>query len=121
MSKQIKITTLPGKEPLVIDSGKRIFDIFTNYPDAFLAHPKGLYPVGATINNQLASLSDKVTINCQINLVYSDSIVGADIYRRSLAFLLYMAWYHIHPETHLTISHSMGHAFYFILDNESEA
>lgn len=50
-------------------------------------------------------------------MVYADSIVGADIYRRSLAFLLCMAWYHIHPETHLTISHSMGHAFYFIIDN----
>lgn len=64
MSKQIKITTIPEKEPLVIDSGKRIFDILNSYPDAFPVHPEGLYPVGATINNQLASLSDKVTINC---------------------------------------------------------
>ena len=64
MGKQIKIATKADQEPLIVEVGTRIFDILNGYPDAFGTHPDGLYPVGATVNNQLASLSDKVSINC---------------------------------------------------------
>lgn len=106
---------MEGKEPLQLPSGIRLYDIYIKYEDAFAKHPKGYFPVGATVNNQLVALSDKVSVNCTIDLIYPDSTTGADIYRRSLIFLLGMAWNNIFPKIRCDISHSIGHAYYFFV------
>ncbi|CAL6062803.1 Uridine_kinase [Hexamita inflata] len=118
MNKKVTITTSETGKPLVLDSGLRIYDIITKYPDAFPVHPQGLFPVAATINNLLVALSDKVSVNCSLNMIYADSVIGGDVYRRSLVFILGMAWFKVFPKVRLEISHSIGHAFYFVIKNE---
>ena len=121
-TKTVNVKTRDDIEPLTIVSGTRIYDIIKKHPDAFPTREDGLFPVAATQNNELVALSDKITINSKIALIYPDSTIGADVYRRSLVFLLNMAWHKLYPNTRLEISHSIGYAFYFIIkDTERDA
>eukprot|EP00703_Trepomonas_sp_PC1_P002583 JAP94023.1 Uridine kinase [Trepomonas sp. PC1] len=115
MSKNIIITTIPNVEPIILDKTQRIYDIYIKYPDRFEVHPKGSFPVAASMNNQLLALSDSINVSCQLNLIFPDTVIGADIYRRSLIFLLGMAWNNLYQDSLLEISHSIGHAFYFFV------
>ncbi|KAH0573760.1 Uridine kinase [Spironucleus salmonicida] len=107
------ISTDSQTNPIEIPSGTRIYDVIMQYPDIFPPNSKNLSPTAATMNNELVSLSDKIQITSHIQLVYPDTVSGSSIYRKSLVFLLQMAWNNICPARQLTISHSIGHAFYF--------
>ncbi|MEN6297476.1 MAG: nucleoside kinase, partial [Rectinema sp.] len=53
---------------------------------------KGAFsPLAVFVNNELAALSAPINANCSLSPVYPDSPMGAEVYRRSLCFLLAMA------------------------------
>ncbi len=72
--------------------------------------------VAARINNDMASLSYKVGINCSIEAVTLDSREGTNIYRRSLCFLLNLTSKRVFADRRLVISHSLGKGYFYFMD-----
>jgi len=64
--------------------------------------------VGAIINNELHELTYPINIESIVEPVTMDTADGARIYRRSLIFLLEMAFTDLFPKGKLTIDHSVG-------------
>lgn len=73
----------------------------------------GLFPAATTVNNELMALSDRLIVNGHVDLIFPDSVMGGEIYRRSLVLLLNLAWFKIDKELQLKIEHSSGNAYYF--------
>ncbi|MDR1412135.1 MAG: nucleoside kinase [Spirochaetaceae bacterium] len=65
------------------------------------------------MGNRILPLSARLEINSRIEPVCIDSPEGADIYRRSLAFLLSIAARELFPGRRLVIGHSLGHSYYY--------
>lgn len=92
-------------EDIITDSG------FSNMP----------YPlVAVKVNNDIASLTYRLEVNSLITPVYLNSQEGANIYRRSLCFLLTIAAKELFPKQRLVIGHSLGkgYFYYFVGKNE---
>ncbi|GKT34553.1 Uridine kinase [Aduncisulcus paluster] len=73
---------------------------------------------GAFVNNQVTSLMESIQHDCNVDPIYGDSVLGAVIYRRSLAFLVEMASRSIFPDRILIQSHTMSRAHIFYFDGE---
>ncbi len=69
--------------------------------------------VAAIVNMDLHELSYRIEIESTVEPVLSDSPDGARIYRRSLTFLLEMAFADLFPEATLFVDHSVGSGGYF--------
>lgn len=69
------------------------------------------------INNELCPLDSKIKYNSTIKPVLSNTKEGASVYRRSLCLLLAAAAHNIFPNTRLLVGHSLGHGYYYTLDN----
>lgn len=99
----------------------RLYDVISLFPESFPKPPGGEelpWPI-CTLNNELRALSDRVQVNGHLKPISLFQPEGADAYRRSLVFLLGMAWKRLYPEHCLVISHSIGHAYFFYVDNSS--
>jgi uridine kinase len=83
-------------------------DTFT---ESFGSIPGGL--AAARINNEVLPLSTRLEVNCVLEPVPLDSIDGAMIYRRSLAFLLAVAARELFPKRGLYVGHSLGNSYYY--------
>ena len=64
--------------------------------------------VAAIINNEIHELSYLIEMEARCTPVTMDSADGARIYRRSLVFLLEMAFMDLFPNGKLTIDHSLS-------------
>ncbi|MBI5933251.1 MAG: nucleoside kinase [Chloroflexi bacterium] len=69
--------------------------------------------VAAVINNELHELTYPIEMESKVNPITMDSADGARIYRRSLVFLLEMAFAEFFPQAKLTIDHSLSSGGYF--------
>lgn len=69
--------------------------------------------VAAIVNNELHELTYPVEMESKVTPVTMDSADGARIYRRSLVFLLEMAFADLFPNGKLTIDHSLSSGGYF--------
>jgi len=69
--------------------------------------------VGAVVNNALRELTYSVDIDSRVEMVHTDSEDGARIYRRSLTFLLEVAFERIYPGVELRIDHSVSSGGFF--------
>jgi uridine kinase len=69
--------------------------------------------VAAVINNELHELTYPIEMESKVTPVTMDSADGARIYRRSLVFLLEMAFAELFPQAKLTIDHSLSSGGYF--------
>lgn len=69
--------------------------------------------VAALINNELHELTYPMEMESRVTPVTMDTSDGARIYRRSLVFLLEMAFADLFPEGKLTIDHSISSGGYF--------
>lgn len=78
---------------------------------------KGKKLLAVKVNNELVSLRGRIEINAKVEGVYDDSIDGANIYRRTLCFMLAAAAHKLFPETRLIIGHSLGTGYYYTFDN----
>lgn len=69
------------------------------------------------INNDVYSLDEQLTFNATVEPVLYSSRDGVRVYRRSLCFLLAAALKKLYPSSHLLVGHSLGHGFYYSLEN----
>ena len=83
----LQISTNASTELVDISRGCRVYDLIQMYPELFPPHDQGYKAVGALMNNDLIALSDHIEINSHVELIYPDSVIGGDLYRRSLIFL----------------------------------
>ena len=77
-------------------------------------------PVAALVNNELTSLSFRVSVNARLQPVYLKDDMGMRIYRRTLSFLLALSSAELFPEKRLVIGHSMGKGFFYYYDGLME-
>ena len=73
--------------------------------------------VAAFFNNELISLNSCVDINGTLKPLYLNSTAGVRLYRRTLCYVLEMAARELFPEHRLVLSHSLGHSYYYHLDD----
>ncbi len=69
--------------------------------------------VAAVVNNELHELTYPIEMEGRVTPVTMDTADGARIYRRSLVFLLEMAFADLFPKGKLTIDHSLSSGGYF--------
>ncbi len=69
--------------------------------------------VAAIVNEELHELTHPIEMESNVRPVTMDSADGARIYRRSLVFLLEMAFAELFPKGKLTIDHSLSSGGYF--------
>ncbi|KAH7816497.1 Uridine kinase [Monocercomonoides exilis] len=82
--------------------------------DKYLNKESKFAIVGALVNNELMGMDELVFTNVlTIAPVLLNTSIGAQIYRRSLQFLLSMAVNRVFPKRRLVIGHSLGSGIYF--------
>ncbi|MDY6845825.1 MAG: nucleoside kinase [Chloroflexota bacterium] len=82
--------------------------------------PKKPQIVGAIVNNDLRELTFPISADAKVSPIDMANSDGARIYRRSLTFLLEVAFLELFPEWSLTIDHSVSAGAYFCHVPESE-
>jgi len=75
--------------------------------------PENPLIVGAIINHELRELTYPISTDSKVTPVDMANPDGARIYRRSLTFLLEVAFMELFPEWSLTIDHSVSSGAYF--------
>ncbi|MBA7655137.1 Uridine kinase [subsurface metagenome] len=76
--------------------------------------------IAVMVNNDIASLTYRIEIDCRLAPIKLASREGADIYRRSLCFLLTIAARGLFPDRRLVIGHSLGRGYFYYFDNIEE-
>jgi len=76
--------------------------------------------VGAIVNNDLRELTFPIAADAKVTPIDMGNSDGARIYRRSLTFLLEVAFIELFPKWSLTIDHSVSSGAYFCHVPESE-
>ena len=69
--------------------------------------------VGAVVNGELRELTYPIQIESKVQPVFMDSADGARIYRRSLTFLLQIAFTDLFPDGTLYVDHAVASGGYF--------
>ncbi|MBG0784026.1 MAG: nucleoside kinase [Anaerolineaceae bacterium] len=82
--------------------------------------PKKPSIVGAIVNYDLRELTYPIRIDSVVSPVNMSDPDGARIYRRSLTFLLEVAFMELYPEWSLTIDHSVSSGAYYCHVREHE-
>jgi uridine kinase len=72
----------------------------------------GLPYLAALVNNDVASLTYPLTVNCQVRFLTIADPHGWRVYRRSLCFLLAKAVRDVYPGADFTVEHSLGLGLY---------
>lgn len=76
--------------------------------------------VGAIVNNELRELTYPISADANVTPVDMTDSDGARIYRRSLTFLLEVAFIELFPDWRLTIDHSVSSGAYYCHVPEQE-
>ena len=71
------------------------------------------------VNNEICSLYSQINISAHIEPVYDNTPEGAEIYRRSLCFVLAAAAHNIFPGARLLVGHSLGYGYYYTIDGRT--
>ncbi len=74
--------------------------------------------IAIKVNNEIMSLCRPIRVSCAVEPVFASSRAGAEIYRRSLCFVLAVAAHRLFPKTRLLVGHSLGYGYYYTLDRE---
>ena len=76
------------------------------------------YPVlGAKYNNEYKNLDDFVEPEGNIELIDINSKEGMKIYRRTLTYIMGMAFWYTFPEADVTVDYQLSNAMYCTIDN----
>ena len=76
--------------------------------------------IGAKYNNEYKRLDYKITEDGTVSLVNIASKGGMKIYRRTLIFIMAMAFERIYPEAKLRVNYQLSNSMYCDLDNINE-
>lgn len=106
---------LPNGKTLTGPRGTRVGDFLSQVKDDFAAPI-----VAAIINNQIHELTYPVNVESTCTPVTMDSADGARIYRRSLIFLLEIAFSKCFQQGRLNIDHSVSSGGYYCVVKERE-
>lgn len=101
--------TLPNNKTLETGEGTRAIDFI----DALSDTPKTIYAV--RVNNQICSLNKSLQTDSVVEPVLAKSKEGAEVYRRTLCFVMEAAMHKIDPNYRLLIGHSLGYGYYYTL------
>lgn len=76
------------------------------------------YPVvGAKFNNEYKNLDELLTEDGKLELIDITSKEGMKIYRRTLTFIMGMAFWQIYPEAHIIVNYQLSNAMYCNIEN----
>lgn len=103
-----------------IENGQKVSYPVNTPASTLLKSPvnaNGIPFIAALVNNNVASLSYPLKINCHVRFLTANDPQGMRVYRNSLAFLLTAAVSRFFPGIHLCIEHSLGTGFYYTLEN----
>ena len=76
------------------------------------------YPVvGAIVNNEYKSLDAEVTGDEKIELIDINSKEGMKIYRRTLTYIMGMAFWKLYPEARVVVNYQLTNAMFCNLEN----
>jgi len=70
-------------------------------------------PIGALVNNRLASLDSTLHEGAKVEMVSIDSKDGLEIYRRGCTLLLLEATRRLFPDVRLVVGQSLGDGYFF--------
>jgi uridine kinase len=70
-------------------------------------------PIGALVNNRLASLDSTLHEGAKVEMVSIDSKDGLEIYRRGCTLLLLEATRRLFPDVRLVVGQSLGNGYFF--------
>lgn len=99
---------LPDGRTLCALRGTRLMDFLRPLAEDF-----GAPIVAAVVNGELRELTYPIQIEAHVRLVTMADADGARIYRRSLTFLLDMAFADLFPQASLTVDHSITSGGYY--------
>lgn len=68
--------------------------------------------VAVLVNNELKSLDTEIESDCRMSPIMTNSAIGANVYRRSLCFLLAIASREVFPARRLIAGMAIGTGFY---------
>ena len=77
--------------------------------------------IGAKYNNEYKRLDYKITEDGTVSLVDIASKGGTKIYRRTLIFIMAMAFERIYPDAKLRVNYQLSNSMYCDLDNMEES
>ncbi len=97
-------------------SGTRVEEIFKDEEFA----PNGQAVVAALVDKALVSLTYRLEVNSSIEALRLNTREGANIYRRSLCFLLTIAAKQLFPDRRLVVGHSLGRGYFYYFEGLSE-
>lgn len=100
--------SLPDGRVLSGPRGLPIGEFFKKLPE--FHHPPVM---GAIVNNELHELTYPVETDATAQVVTMEDTDGARIYRRSITFLLEVAFEEMFPDTALTVDHSISSGGFF--------
>jgi len=103
--KQINVT-FPSGEKVAYPAGARAADVIGRLGPL-------PWPLAAVlVNNELLSLEATLLTDCRIEAVTIDTAAGANVYRRSLCYLLALSSREIWPDRRLVAGMAIGTGFY---------
>jgi uridine kinase len=107
--------TLPGGRVIEVERGTVLDTLAGNFGvgQSLLAAVK--------VSNRIVPLSSRLEINAPVEPVTVDSPEGIEIYRRSLAFILFAAADAIFPGRKLVIGHSFMNSYYYSFEDGKAA
>jgi uridine kinase len=76
--------------------------------------------VAALANGALVSLTYRIEVNSTVEAVPLASRLGANVYRRSICFLLAIAAKQLFPERRLVIGHSLGRGYFYYFEDNTD-
>ncbi len=108
MIRERNMTVILGKQKLDVPYGTGIHECFS--PDLDINSSK---IIAARMNNEYASLMDRITVNCELKPVALQESSGQRIYQNSLIFLFEIAIRQIYHDRQIIIGHSLDHGFFY--------
>jgi len=108
--------SFPSGRKKSFPSGTRVEEIFKDKEFT----PKRQTVVAALVDKALVSLTYRLEVNSSIETLHLNTREGANIYRRSLCFLLTIAAKQLFPDRRLVIGHSLGRGYLYYFEGPAE-
>jgi uridine kinase len=107
---------LPSGQSASYPPGTRVEEIFQHVE---FRGQRGQPVVAALANGALVSLTYRIEVNSSVEPVLLNTHLGANVYRRSLCFLLAIAAKQLFPKRRLVIGHSLGRGYFYYFEGAS--
>lgn len=75
--------------------------------------------IALKVNGEIVSLSRPIKVSAKVEIVTAEKKEGAEIYRRSLCFVLAAAANKLYPNSRLLVGHSLGFGYYYTLHGDT--